>query len=69
MQRYDTTRILDAGGVPLIPPPVQHLHDAAAVLDHLIALADALVLPSGGFDIDPHHYGAGPSAWRGALTT
>jgi putative glutamine amidotransferase len=57
VQRYYTTRILDAGGVPLIPPPVQHLDDAAAVLDQLVALADALVLPGGGFDIDPRHYG------------
>jgi len=51
-QRPYTTRILDAGGLPLVMPPVDE-----AGLDQLIALADALVLPGGGFDIDPRHYG------------
>jgi putative glutamine amidotransferase len=39
--------------LPLVPPPVT---DAAA-LDQLVALADALVLPGGAFDIDPALYG------------
>ena len=51
-QRPYTTRILEAGGLPLIMPPVDD--DG---LDQLIALADALVLPGGGFDIDPRKYG------------
>ena len=51
-QRAYTTRILDVGGLPLVMPPVDD-----AGLDQLIALADALVLPGGGFDIDPRHYG------------
>ena len=51
-QRPYTTRILDAGGLPLTMPPVDD-----EGLDQLIALADALVLPGGGFDIDPRHYG------------
>ena len=51
-QRPYTTRILEAGGLPVVMPPVDD--DG---LDQLIALADALVLPGGGFDIDPRHYG------------
>ncbi|MDP2345052.1 MAG: gamma-glutamyl-gamma-aminobutyrate hydrolase family protein [Deltaproteobacteria bacterium] len=51
-QRPYTSRILEAGGLPLVMPPVDE--DG---LDQLIALADALVLPGGGFDIDPQHYG------------
>jgi putative glutamine amidotransferase len=50
-QRPYTSRILEAGGLPLVMPPVDD--DG---LDQLIALADALVLPGGGFDIDPRHY-------------
>ncbi len=51
-QRPYTSRILEAGGLPLIMPPVDD--DG---LDQLIAMADALVLPGGGFDIDPRKYG------------
>ena len=51
-QRPYTSRILEAGGLPLVMPPVDD--DG---LDQLVALADALVLPGGGFDIAPHHYG------------
>ena len=53
VQRFYTDAILEAGGMPLIPPP---LVDEAG-LDQLIGLADALVLPGGGFDIDPALYG------------
>lgn len=57
VQRYYTDRIVDEGGVPLLAPPVHHLHDADGVLDQLIALADALVISGGGHDVDPSHYG------------
>jgi putative glutamine amidotransferase len=51
-----TTRILESGGLPLIMPPLPGGRDDDG-LDQLIALADALVLPGGDFDIDPRHYG------------
>ena len=51
-QRPYTSRILAVGGLPLVMPPVDD-----AGLDQLIDLADALVWPGGGFDIDPRHYG------------
>jgi putative glutamine amidotransferase len=53
VQRPYTDAILEAGGLPLVPPP---LPDDEAV-QQLVALADALVLPGGGFDIDPALYG------------
>lgn len=55
-QRPYTSRILEAGGLPLIMPPLPMGRDDDG-LDQLIAMADALVLPGGGFDIDPRHYG------------
>ncbi len=61
-QRPYTTRILDSGGLPLIMPPVDD--DG---LDQLIALADALVLPGGGFDIDPRRYGEAVESFCGEL--
>lgn len=57
-----TTRILESGGLPLIMPPVDD--DG---LDQLIALADALVLPGGGFDIDPRKYGEPVESFCGEL--
>lgn len=52
-QRQYGDTILEAGGVPLVPPAATD----DGVLDQLVALADALVLPGGGFDIDPSLYG------------
>lgn len=52
-QRQYADAILEAGGLPLVPPATT---DSAA-LDQLVALADALVLPGGAFDIDPALYG------------
>jgi putative glutamine amidotransferase len=52
-QRQYADAILEAGGLPLVPPATT---DSDA-LDQLAALADALVLPGGGFDIDPSLYG------------
>jgi putative glutamine amidotransferase len=52
-QRHYADAILEAGGLPLVPPAVT---DEAA-LDQLVRMADALVLPGGGFDIDPALYG------------
>lgn len=40
-----------AGGLPLVVPP------AALDIDQLLALADAVVLTGGHFDIHPSHYG------------
>jgi putative glutamine amidotransferase len=60
VQRYYTTRILDAGGLPLLCPPVQHLADADPVLDQLIDACDAVVVSGGGHDIDPRLYGEEP---------
>jgi putative glutamine amidotransferase len=57
VQRYYTDRIVDEGGIPLLAPPLHHVHDADAVLDQLIAVADALVISGGGHDVDPSHYG------------
>lgn len=53
VQRPYLDAIFEAGGLPLVTPP---LVDGAA-LDQLAALADALVLPGGAFDIDPALYG------------
>ena len=55
-QRPYTTRILEAGGLPIVMPPLPGGRDDEG-LDQLVAMADALVLPGGGFDIDPRHYG------------
>lgn len=52
-QRQYADAILEAGGLPLVPPAVTE-EDA---LDQLVELADALVLPGGAFDIDPALYG------------
>jgi putative glutamine amidotransferase len=52
-QRPYAESILEQGGLPIIPPA---LVDAEA-LDQLVAMADGLVLPGGGFDIDPALYG------------
>jgi putative glutamine amidotransferase len=52
-QRQYADAILEAGGLPVIPPAMT---DEAA-LDQLVELADALVLPGGAFDIDPALYG------------
>jgi putative glutamine amidotransferase len=53
VQRPYTHTILEVGGLPLSPPPLPD-DDAAMQLMHM---ADALVLPGGGFDIDPALYG------------
>lgn len=53
VQRPYLDAIWEAGGLPLVPPPV----DDAGALDQLAGLADALVLPGGAFDIDPALYG------------
>lgn len=52
-QRQYADAILEAGGLPLVPPAVT---DEGA-LDQLVQLAEALVLPGGAFDIDPSLYG------------
>lgn len=62
-QRQYADAIIEVGGLPLIPPA---LTDDAA-LDQLIALADALVLPGGAFDIDPALYGEEQLPACGAL--
>ncbi len=62
-QREYADAILEAGGLPLIPPIV----DDAGALDQLVALADALVLPGGDFDVDPAHYGEQPHEALGKL--
>ena len=58
VQRPYTDAILEAGGVPITMPTLDDTsaNDAQA-LDQLVELADALVLPGGGFDIDPALYG------------
>lgn len=53
VQRPYLDAVVAAGGLPLVPPPI----DEPGALDQLIALADALVLPGGAFDIDPALYG------------
>ncbi len=53
LQRPYADAVWDAGGLPLVPPPITDV----AALDQLIALADAVVLPGGAFDIDPALYG------------
>lgn len=53
VQRQYLDAIFEAGGLPLVPPPLTE--DTA--LDQLVELADALVLPGGAFDIDPALYG------------
>jgi len=63
LQRPYADAVWQAGGLPLVPPPVS---DAAA-LDQLVALADALVLPGGAFDIDPALYGEAMHEHCGAL--
>lgn len=63
VQRPYLDAIVEAGGLPLVPPP---LTDPAA-LDQLVALAHALVLPGGAFDIDPALYGEPVHAACGTL--
>ena len=53
VQRAYADAILEAGGIPLVV--TAGLDDDA--LDQLVALAHGLVLPGGGFDIDPALYG------------
>lgn len=53
LQRPYVDAVWEAGGLPLVPPPIT---DADA-LDQLVDLADAVVLPGGAFDIDPALYG------------
>ena len=53
VQRPYLDAVWQAGGLPLIPPPMNDL----AALDQLAELADAVVLPGGAFDIDPALYG------------
>ena len=62
-QRQYGDAIFEAGGLPLVPPTIT---DADA-LDQLVAMADALVLPGGGFDIDPAMYGEPPHEKLGEL--
>lgn len=59
VQRPYTEAILEAGGLPLVPPALDDARSAteAALLDQLIDMADALVLPGGAFDIPPSMYG------------
>lgn len=52
-QRQYADAILEGGGLPVITPVIT---DPAA-LDQLVDAAHALVLPGGGFDIDPKLYG------------
>lgn len=50
-------RVVDAGGLPLVlsrPPG-----DAASAIEEMLGLADGLLLTGGG-DVDPESYGAGP---------
>ncbi|MCC7111571.1 MAG: gamma-glutamyl-gamma-aminobutyrate hydrolase family protein [Deltaproteobacteria bacterium] len=53
VQRPYLDAIVEAGGLPLVTPPLGE----GAALDQLVELADALVLPGGAFDIDPALYG------------
>ena len=62
-QRQYADAILEAGGLPLVPPTTA---DAGA-LDQLVAMAHALVLPGGGFDVDPALYGEEPHDKLGEL--
>lgn len=63
VQRPYLDAVWQAGGIPLVPPPI----DDNAALDQLAALADALVLPGGAFDIDPALYGEQRHARCGEL--
>jgi putative glutamine amidotransferase len=60
LQRYYATAVVEAGGLPLLPPPLQHTPDADDVLDQLIADVDALLITGGGHDVDPRLYGEAP---------
>jgi putative glutamine amidotransferase len=62
-QRQYMDAIVDAGGLPLVPPATTDAH----VLDQLVEMSDALVLPGGAFDIDPAHYGEAPHKKLGDL--
>src|SRR5258705_9713343 len=62
-QRQYMDAIVEAGGLPLIPPTTAD-DDA---LDQLVEMADALVLPGGGFDVDPALYGEQPHEKLGEL--
>lgn len=58
VQRPYTDAILEAGGVPITMPTLNDNNSSdAQALDQLVEMADALVLPGGGFDIDPALYG------------
>ena len=50
--------LVAAGGVPFLLPHLVGADVVAAALDGI----DGLVITGGDFDIDPHHYGAAPSA-------
>lgn len=69
VQRPYTDAILEAGGLPLVPPALddEKSADDAAMLDQLIDMADALVLPGGAFDIPPSMYGEETLPACGAL--
>lgn len=68
VQRPYTDAILEAGGLPLVPPALDDARaDDAEMLDQLIAMADALVLPGGAFDIPPSMYGEETLPTCGAL--
>ncbi len=68
VQRPYTDAILEAGGLPLVPPALDDERDAdAQMLDQLIDMADALVLPGGAFDIPPSMYGEETLPACGAL--
>jgi putative glutamine amidotransferase len=68
VQRPYTDAILEAGGLPLVPPALDDERAVdAEMLDQLIAMADALVLPGGAFDIPPSMYGEETLPACGAL--
>lgn len=68
VQRPYTDAILEAGGLPLVPPALDDERAPdAEMLDQLIAMADALVLPGGAFDVPPSMYGEDTLPACGAL--
>jgi putative glutamine amidotransferase len=69
VQRPYSDAILEAGGLPLVPPALddEKGDDDAHMLDQLIDMADALVLPGGAFDIPPSMYGEETLPACGAL--
>ncbi len=54
--------VQQAGGTPVIIPPVLSAEDSTTLLSHL----DGLLL-SGGEDIAPHRYGEGMESWLGGV--